>query len=165
MAKLKTHIKNIGDWLIAWPLIGLFYLIIYYGKAQAWWLERYYTFRKIPFYKSPDKFGHYIIRLKNPIKKDTMNNTDNKNNLSGLKQLFLEAPDTQMDPSLRELVAKWDEHPTAIQILEVLDKAIYWGAASGFVVSTLQMMLDAVMIHEGTTLEELAEKAVWRNAQ
>lgn len=84
-------------------------------------------------------------------------------NLFELRKLFLDAPESQIDPSLVELIKKWDDHPTALQILEVLDKAIFWGAASGFVVSSLRIMLGAAMTEEDVTLEQLAEKAVWRN--
>lgn len=84
-------------------------------------------------------------------------------NLVELRKLFAEAPEGQLDPALVELVKKWDVTPTALQILEVLDKAIFWGAASGFAVTALQVMLGAAMTDEGVTLEQLTEKAVWRN--
>lgn len=156
--------KNIKDllltWLVIMPMVGVFYLMVKVDNAWAWWLEWYYTYRGIPFYKSHDKFSVHIMRTGDPVKKDKMNN---ESPLSGLRKAFLEAPDNQMDISLRELVEKWDEPPTAIQILEVVDKAIYWGAASGFVVSALQMILDVAIKEENTTLDELVEKAVWRN--
>ena len=82
--------------------------------------------------------------------------------LIGMKQLMLEAPDGQLDASMMPLIEKWDDPPTSLQILEVLDKCINYGLASGFVVSALQIMLDTTMINEETTLEQLVPLAVWR---
>lgn len=82
--------------------------------------------------------------------------------LAGLKQLMLEAPEGQLDPSMLPLIEKWDSEPKAIQILEVLDKCIYYGASSDFVVSVLQIMLEYSMAAEGITLEQLVPLAVWR---
>lgn len=82
--------------------------------------------------------------------------------LAGLKQLMLEAPEGQLDPSMLPLIEKWDSEPKAIQILEVLDKCIYYGASSDFVVSVLQIMLEYAMAAEGITLEQLVPLAVWR---
>ena len=82
--------------------------------------------------------------------------------MNDLKQLILEAPENHLDRSMIPLIEKWDEHPRAIQILEVVDKCIYYGLASDFVVASLQVMLEAAMINEQTTLEQLEQLAVWR---
>lgn len=82
--------------------------------------------------------------------------------LSDLKALLLEAPDDQLDHSMFPLIEAWDAEPKAIQILEVLDKCIYYALASGFAVKALQVMLDYAMTNEGTTLDQLEPLAVWR---
>lgn len=82
--------------------------------------------------------------------------------LAGLKQLMLEAPDGQLDKSMLPLIENWDDEPKAIQILEVLDKCIHYGLASGFVVSSLQIMLEFAMKDQDVTLEQLEPLAVWR---
>jgi hypothetical protein len=82
--------------------------------------------------------------------------------MNNLKQLLLEAPEEQLDRSMITLIEQWDEPPRAIQILEVVDMCIYYGLSSDFVVASLQVMLDAAMINEQTTLEQLEQRAVWR---
>lgn len=82
--------------------------------------------------------------------------------LAGLKQLMLEAPEGQLDPSVLPLIEKWDDEPKAIQILEVLDECIHYGLASGFVVSSLQTMLEFALKNEGITLDHIVAHAVWR---
>ena len=79
-----------------------------------------------------------------------------------LKQMLLAAPDGQLDSSMFPLIEKWDDQPKAIQILEVLDKCIYYALASGFVIGALEVMLDAAMKSENVTLEQLVPLAVWR---
>jgi len=82
--------------------------------------------------------------------------------MSSLKALLLEAPDDQLDKSMLPLIEMWDDEPKAIQILQVLDRCIYSALASGFVVSTLQIMLEAAMKAEQLTLEQLVPLATWR---
>ena len=83
--------------------------------------------------------------------------------LSGLRTLLMEAPEGQLDESMKPLIAKWDETPTSIQILEVLDKSIYYATASDFVVRTFQIMLDMALESEKKTLEDITPLATWRN--
>jgi hypothetical protein len=82
--------------------------------------------------------------------------------LSDLKVLLLQAPNEHLDHSMFPLIEKWDDEPKAIQILEVLDKCIYYALASGFTVSTLQIMLVSAVTNEGTSLEQLLPLATWR---
>jgi len=82
--------------------------------------------------------------------------------MNDLKQLMLEAPEEQLDRSMIPLIEQWDQQPRAIQILEVVDKCIHYGLASGFVVASLQVMLDNAIANEQTTLEQLEPLAVWR---
>ena len=79
-----------------------------------------------------------------------------------LKELLSEAPDTQLDPAMVERVRAWDEPPTALQVLEVVDLCIFGSLASGAVVTVLQYELEDAIAREGTTRQELVKHAVWR---
>jgi len=82
---------------------------------------------------------------------------------SALKQLFLNAPDSQFDVSLRPLVEKWtDPCATSLEVLEVLDQVIFCGGGSGFTVMALQTMYDGLCLAEGVTHEDNIAKATWR---
>jgi hypothetical protein len=83
--------------------------------------------------------------------------------MSEMKQLFLTAPDGQLDACMKPLIEKWDDEPTSLQILEVLDHCIYSALASGFVVTVLQTMYDAALKVEGKTHEDNLVNATWRN--
>lgn len=81
------------------------------------------------------------------------------------KQVMLAAPESQLCPSIKDMIReKWDDEPKAIQILEVLDAIVYNGAASDFVVSTLDFILQERIEYEKTTYGRLVERATWRTA-
>ncbi len=61
------------------------------------------------------------------------------------------------------LIRKWDDPATAAQILEVLDYCIHGSLASGFVVSTLQVIYDIACKREGVTHDQVASTAMHRN--
>lgn len=79
------------------------------------------------------------------------------------KEVFLTAPDHQLDARMKALVEKWDEPPTAIQILEVLDHCIHGALASGLVVKLLQIFYYDTLKAEGKTHEDMVKLATWRN--
>lgn len=79
-----------------------------------------------------------------------------------MKELLLQAPDGHLDSSMFPYIEQWAEEPTALQILEVLDKCIYAALASGFIIQVLQTMLDSAIAAEKTTLDELVKHASWR---
>jgi hypothetical protein len=80
------------------------------------------------------------------------------------KDVILEAPDHIIDSSIKEMIkVKWDAEPTAIQILEVLDRIVFYGAASDFVVNVLDVRMRAELVKENQTYEQLVEQASWRN--
>ncbi len=84
--------------------------------------------------------------------------------MAEFKQLMLAAPDTQIDACMKPLIEKWDDEPTAYQILEVLDHCIHAALSTGFVVTVLQISFDQALKREGKTHEEAyayAEKH-WR---
>lgn len=76
--------------------------------------------------------------------------------------LLLSASDTQIDAAMHPLIRKWDEEPTALQILEVLDQCIHGGLASGFVITALQVTYDMACKQESTTHEDVVKLATWR---
>lgn len=80
-----------------------------------------------------------------------------------LREVFLEAPESQLDPSLKPLIEKWNSPtPSALQVLEVLDLCIFSSLASGFVVNALQAMYQGCLAKDGTTHDELVKLATWR---
>jgi DNA-binding transcriptional ArsR family regulator len=83
--------------------------------------------------------------------------------MNTLTDLLLLAPDGQLDASMKTLIEKWDEEPTSIQILEVLDNCIYSALASDFVVSVLQALLDKQLNQENKKLDDIVPLATWRN--
>ena len=79
-----------------------------------------------------------------------------------LKELYLQAPESQVDPELLCYVRKWGDEPTAIQALELLDQVVWTGGASGYFCQTLRVVLDKKLADEGITFEQLCEQAPWR---
>lgn len=83
--------------------------------------------------------------------------------MSSLKQHLITAPDTQLDKSMREYIEQhWHDEPTALEILEVLDKCVHFALASGLVVMVLETMLMTAMKAEKTNMVELEKLATWR---
>lgn len=80
-----------------------------------------------------------------------------------LKEQMLSAPSEQMDDAIKNIIReKWDDEPTAIQILEVVDHCVYWGASSDFVVRVLNLYLESALKTENKTFDQLIEDATWR---
>lgn len=79
-----------------------------------------------------------------------------------MRDILLKAPDSQLDASMKPLIEKWSDPPTAIQILEALDWCIHCSLASSFVVASLQAMLSAQMAAESVSHEQLVPQATWR---
>ena len=80
-----------------------------------------------------------------------------------MKEMLLKAPDGQLDAAMHPLIAKWDENPTSLQILEVLDHCIHGALASGFVVTVLQSLYDSALLKEGKIHADNEPLATWRN--
>lgn len=79
------------------------------------------------------------------------------------KEMLLTAPDGQLDHSLFATIEQWDDEPTGLQVLEVLDKSIHCALASSFVIKVLNIFLDQALERENKTLEDLVPLATWRN--
>jgi hypothetical protein len=67
-----------------------------------------------------------------------------------------------MDACLKPLIEKWSDPVTALEVLEVLDRAIQGGLTSSFATYALQEMYQTTLEAEGTTHEEVVKLAVWR---
>lgn len=79
-----------------------------------------------------------------------------------MKEILLDAPNSQLDASMKPLVEKWSSPPKAIEILEVLDHVIQGALASGLVTTVLQNMYTEAIIAEKTTHDEVVKLAKWR---
>lgn len=76
--------------------------------------------------------------------------------------LLIEAPDSQLDMSIKPLIQKWSNPPAAIQILEVIDKCIFEALASTFVMVIFDGMYEDALKRESITHESLVPLATWR---
>jgi hypothetical protein len=79
-----------------------------------------------------------------------------------MKELFLAAPSGQLDSSVKPLIEKWDEPPTSLQVLEVLDQCIHGSLGSDFVVAALQAVYESRLSAEGKSHNDNVPFAVWR---
>lgn len=77
---------------------------------------------------------------------------------------LLTAPDSQLDGVVRPFIEKWKAPPKAAEVLEVLDLCIHDSLASGLVIKLLHMLYDEACKAEGTTHDEVAATATWRQA-
>lgn len=77
-------------------------------------------------------------------------------------QLLLEAPDNQLDEQAKVFIRQWDEVPTALQILKVLDICVHAALASSFAMSVLNVMYENALKAEGKKHEDLVPLATWR---
>jgi hypothetical protein len=82
--------------------------------------------------------------------------------ITSLKTNLLTAPDEHMDASLFPIIEKWDDEPTTIQLLEIIDKAIYGSLMSEFLLIALQTLYNSKLKAEGKTHEDLVPLATWR---
>ena len=82
-----------------------------------------------------------------------------------LKEMLLQAPDSELDSCMFSLIEKWNDKPTAIQVMEVLDHCVHGGLASGFVIALLETMVETALKEENLTRDQLIEKAIWRQVK
>ena len=64
-------------------------------------------------------------------------------NKPSIRDMFLDAPVGQIDEPLMDVIKKWDNEPTAVQVLEAIDNAIFCASTSEFVVTVMQMFYEA----------------------
>ena len=82
--------------------------------------------------------------------------------MESIKTILLEAPESEIDPSILGLIEKWDEPATPLQILEALDMSVHYAAASDFAIGVFQVILDQALARENMSYDEVVAKAVWR---
>lgn len=81
-----------------------------------------------------------------------------------LKEVLLEAPDSQLDAQAFPLIESWDEpEPTALQVLKVLDFSVRYAWGSTMVIRLLEFAYQNALAREATTNEEVLKSASWRN--
>lgn len=79
-----------------------------------------------------------------------------------IAEMLMQMSDNQLDAQMKPYIVKWNNPPSALQVLEVLDYCIHGALASGFVVATLQTIYDLRCKEENTTHEEVVKLATWR---
>jgi len=79
-----------------------------------------------------------------------------------MKDLLLQAPDSQIDISLKNLISKWNEPPKSIEVLETIDHCVRYSSGSDFVVSVLNIILEQTMKDENTDFATVVGQATWR---
>lgn len=75
--------------------------------------------------------------------------------------LLLEAPDTQLDTSMFEIIKSWELNPSSLDILFLLDNLVCFSLASEFTIHLFKVLLDTAMEEEGITYVELVKLRTW----
>ena len=83
--------------------------------------------------------------------------------LKEFKYLFSNAPNDQIDETLKDRIKEWNEIPKAIEILQMLDYAVMYSLASEFAISVLEMALKVSLENENLTINDLLPQAWWRD--
>lgn len=81
---------------------------------------------------------------------------------SELRSLLENAPETQIDKSIQEMIKTWSPTPTSLEILKVLDQAAHFSLASDFAMQALDFLFQEALVREGTTREAVISQATWR---
>ena len=79
-----------------------------------------------------------------------------------IKDLLLQAPDGQIAHALFSLIEEWSDPPTALQILKVLDHAVYSGGASTLGMTVLTIEYDSALKRERKSGDDIVNLATWR---
>lgn len=79
-----------------------------------------------------------------------------------LKSTILVSPESHLDSSVKPLIENWDEEPTSLQVLEVLDKCVYGGLASGMMIQLFNSIYDSALVKEGKVHNDNVPIAAWR---
>ncbi len=79
-----------------------------------------------------------------------------------IKSVLLAAPVSQFDEVMHPFVQKWDDPPTSLQLLEVLDLCILCAHGSDLVITLLQTVYDETLQREQKKHEDNVPLATWR---
>lgn len=113
--------------------------------------------------KSPQGNSHKIESVGSTKDSNTELDLDK---LNQFKALFLQAPESQLSKQCVSLIAVWDTPaPRALQVLAVIDWAVFTGGASDFALSTLEQILNKLLSVENLTHTQLAQQATWRETR
>lgn len=83
--------------------------------------------------------------------------------MSVLIETLLEAPDSELDACMFPLIEKWNDPPTSLQVLEVLDECVHSALANGFVITLFEALLDKCLAIENKTIDDILPSATWRD--
>lgn len=76
---------------------------------------------------------------------------------------LLEMSDDALDDKIKIIIRNWNYKPSALQILEVLDKCVYGSLCNSFCIKVFEILLEDKIKEENTTYDEVVKKAFWRN--
>lgn len=79
-----------------------------------------------------------------------------------IKQYLLVAPDSELDASAKLTIEKWDDEPTALQVLETLDDIVKYSSGSPYAIKALEVLLNIALMRENITYDKLVQQAHWR---
>jgi hypothetical protein len=79
-----------------------------------------------------------------------------------VEEILISLPESQLHPSMIELVKKWVDPPNPHEVMEVLDKCFKGNLAERWVLETLSGVLDLVCNKAGVTLTQACIGANWR---
>lgn len=83
--------------------------------------------------------------------------------LKEFKLLFLNAPNDQIDDTLKERIREFSDVPKAIELLQALDYASMYSLGSDFAISVIDVAFKLAMQHEQIDIETLLSQAWWRD--
>jgi hypothetical protein len=82
--------------------------------------------------------------------------------MNSLISILFQAPESQLDSSIKQEIRSWSSPPKAIEVLKALDDCVYGSLASGFVIHVLNILYNDACKNENTSHEEVVKNASWR---
>lgn len=79
--------------------------------------------------------------------------------------MMLEAPAGQIDPYIREMIRRWSEPESALDVLQTLDAVVLICPDDSFMVKTLQYMLQTKLKITNQSYDDLIKEAIWRKME
>ena len=83
--------------------------------------------------------------------------------LKEFKILFLNAPNDQIDDTLKERIREWGDVPKAIELFQALDYANMYSLGSDFAISVIDIAFKLAVENEKIDIETLLNQAWWRD--
>lgn len=83
--------------------------------------------------------------------------------LKEFKILFLNAPNDQIDDTLKERIREWGDVPKAIELFQALDYATMYSLGSEFAISVIDVAFKLAMELEQVDIQTLLTQAWWRD--